>query len=110
MTDLINSSEITVAGKKVTVFEMTTAQIRQWLIDTEKAESGDYVGDLLFDDFAISDLTRMSTIKNDQLSEMVPSQIRYLADICKEKNEFFFALVGKRRKMLDKALGLLDNS
>ena len=106
MTNNINKSEIQVAGKTVTVFEMNVTQIRAWLKDVESEVDGDFVSEYLFDDFAITDLTRMSSITEIELAAMTPSQIKLLADICKEKNESFFDLVGKRRKLLNNALGL----
>ncbi len=110
MSEYENSMETKVADKTVTIFEINVKQIRQWFKDVEERDlnQSDYVDEMLFDDFSISDLTRMSTMKLEDLSELSPSKIRHLAELCKEKNEDFFAMIGKRSKLLDQALGLLD--
>lgn len=105
-----NKTDITVAGKTVTVHELTVKEIREWLRHVEQTDANDFVNDQLFDEFSLSDLARMSTIKTDDLEGMRPSEIQYLADICKEKNPQFFTVVGKHRKLVTRALGLLDAS
>lgn len=84
---------IEVAGRTVTVRELTVAEVRDWVREVEiGARPVDPAGDALFEDVCLADIALMSDASGDFLADQLPSEIRPLADLCKKVNPHFFRL------------------
>ena len=79
-----------IGGKPVIVREMTVAEIRDWL--ASKTEGGDLVDSMLFEEFSLSDIPRMSTLTDGDLGALAPSEIKLVMADAKEVNQDFFAM------------------
>lgn len=90
-----SSTKIEVAGISVDVYELTVSDIRAWLVHA--GESDDLIGNMLFDDFSLSDIVLMTSITERKISKLTPSEIEMLKEGCKKVNPNFFAL--KTRKL-----------
>ncbi len=82
--------EITVAGTKVLVKELTVGEIRAWL--ASKTEVGDLVDSALFEELALSDLLAMTDLTPEALEAMAPSEIAEVLAVAREVNGRFFAM------------------
>lgn len=82
---------------RITVRELTVADVRQWLADAEKAEADgvDVVGSLLLDDISLADLTQMTDASVSDLDALPLSALHKVVDAAKSLNPDFFALRGK---------------
>lgn len=99
---------LTVGDKDVTVNELSVNEVRNWMADTESAAENDALmidlDDILFEDVRLSDLAVMSDQSIDQLREMRPSQLREIADVCRDVNEHFFSAADRIMPALQKAV------
>lgn len=86
--------EIDVGGKAVQVRELTVGEIRAWLKDAA-APGGDLVDAALFEEFSLSDLCRMTTLKAEDIDPLSPAEIRSIATVAQEVNADFFAMRGR---------------
>jgi len=87
------SAEQTLRGTRVVVKELTTADVRDWMREIEQGLLPiDPAGDALFDDVSLADIARMTTAQAEWLAEFAPSELRPLADLCKQVNPHFFRL------------------
>lgn len=86
------TKELDIGGARITVKEMTLAEIRNWLADNEQAEARDIVGALLLDDCPLADLQRFCDATAEQIDNMTQSELHEMLDAAKELNPDFFHL------------------
>jgi hypothetical protein len=87
------SAEKTLRGTRVLVNELTTSDVRDWMRQVELGILPiDPAGDALFEDVSLDDIARMTTADREWLAEFGPSELRPLADLCKQVNPHFFRL------------------
>ena len=77
-------------GAKVTVRELTVAEVRAWVVEMEAGMPVDALGSLVFDDCALADLARMSDADPAQLESLTYAELLPLRDACKALNPHFF--------------------
>ena len=96
MTATTNSKELMINGVSVIVRELTVIQVRSWLSEmTAPPGELDLLDEGLFTECAISDLKRMSSLTEDQINQMRPSDLRPVIALCKELNPDFFGFLGR---------------
>lgn len=84
---------VEVAGRTVTVRELTVAEVRDWVREVEiGVRPIDPAGDALFEDVCLGDMALMSDASGDFLAGFGPSELQPLADLCKKVNPHFFRL------------------
>lgn len=97
-------------GRLVTIRELTVAEVRAWLLETEAGAQVDPLHALAFDDFGLGDLARMCDATADDLEAFAPSDLAPLVEACRALNPHFFrvraALTGAARVMLGEAAAL----
>lgn len=85
------TAEVTIAGRLVTVKEMTVTDVREWV---KAIETGilpvDPGGAATFEDVGLLDMALMSDAPADWLAGFAPSELQPLADLCKKVNPHFF--------------------
>lgn len=90
--------EIEVEGRKVTVKELTIAEIRGWLKDLEKrseeTNNADPVSALLFEQSQMwfADIALMTDLKASDCEALTPTQLKAIMQACRELNESFFSM------------------
>ncbi|NOR70890.1 MAG: hypothetical protein GQ532_14550 [Methylomarinum sp.] len=94
--------KIEVADISITVREITVNEIRDWLINASEVKN-DVVGDLILEDITIDELCRCSDLKPNQASQLTPTELNSIAEVCKELNASFFALRDQLRLDPEKA-------
>lgn len=94
MSEAVTIKSITVAGREVQVREITVSAARRIFAN----ESGDIIGDFLFEDVRLSDLEVMTTLTAVDLDEMTPSQISQVISLVKEQNPLFFKFLARLSK------------
>lgn len=72
--------------------ELTVGQLRGLLASDSV---GEVVDDFLFRDMRLSDITVMTSLTADQVTDLHPSQLRDVVDGCREANPDFFGMVGR---------------
>ncbi|WP_155945679.1 hypothetical protein [Metapseudomonas resinovorans] len=92
MAEITNSREIRVGERRVTVRELTVAEVRQWLGDASSRQQIDTVDAMLFEDISLPDLARMTSLDVDSMGDWQPSQLREVIAAAKDMNKDFFAL------------------
>jgi len=94
--NITNSKELQLGSVSVTVRELTVLQVRAWLAEMVKPkEQHDIVDQAFFDECALSDLQRMTSLSSEQIDQLRPSQLREVIDLCKELNPDFFGFMGR---------------
>lgn len=83
---------IPLGALSVTVRELTVGEIRAWLKRTADGAGDDLVGDTLIAEISLADLMAMTDVKQDDLDNLTPNQVRELFDACREVNKDFFGL------------------
>lgn len=87
------TAEITVAGRLVTVHEMTVSAVRDWVTEIENGTRLiDPAGDALFEQMSLADIALMSDADAGWLAGFGPSELQPLADLCRTVNPHFFRL------------------
>lgn len=86
---------LAIGETEIAVRELTVADIRAWLKALEAQTAPDVLDVVLFEDFTLADLTRMTDLTAADLETMAPSELRRVADACREVNADFFALRGR---------------
>jgi hypothetical protein len=77
--------------REVIVRELTVAEVRDWLAEYEYGELGaDVVHAMVWEDFGLDDLARMSNATAAELEAYTPTQLAPLVIVCKEINPHFF--------------------
>ena len=83
-----NSRELAFGDIRITIREMNVLQVRGWLAE-DSAKEG-LIDTIFLPDCAFSDLKRMSTLTDEQIDTLRPSQLREVVELCKELNPDFF--------------------
>ncbi len=104
---------IEVAGRTVTIREVTLKDYRTWLKDviaqSRQEEIPLYSVDRdLFEDFALTDLPRFTDLSVDQLDEMHPSDLRKIIAAIKVVNPDFFEMRGRMRNTANQVLSMME--
>ncbi|MBF0148383.1 MAG: hypothetical protein HQL85_19695 [Magnetococcales bacterium] len=86
--------EVEIGDRKVTIRELTVAEVRNWFKDLGKMrENGvDLVNEGIIADASLEDVVRMSDVTMDDLDRLTPSQIEPMIATCREINPHFFQL------------------
>lgn len=94
---ITNSKELQLGEVSVTVRELTVLQVRAWLAEIVEPAAAelDLLNEALFTDCAISDLKRMTSLTEEQINHMRPSELRKVIALCKELNPDFFGFMGR---------------
>jgi hypothetical protein len=96
---------IEVAGITVKIQELTVAEIRDALkmeeSDGKSAADSDAVDMFLFEDISLPDIRRMTDLTIEKMAGMKPSELRQVAETCREVNSDFFSLRGRVLKYAD---------
>lgn len=93
-----NSRELTFGDISVIVREMTVLQVRSWI--SEDDQDGGLVDVVFFPDCSFSDIKRMSSLTDEQLNALRPSQLREVLEACKVLNPDFFDFRSRVETML----------
>lgn len=105
-----------IGEREFTIKELTLAEIRNWQRQAEQQAQGDDaspaldLGDALFVDVTVADLLLMTDAEAEELEELAPSELRQLADACREVNEHFFAMADRLGKAYQQALDKLQEA
>lgn len=107
--------KIEVAGRTVTIREVTLKDYRAWLkdvIDQSKQEEIPLysVDRDLFEDMALTDLPRFSDLTLEQIDEMRPSELHEVIAAIKEVNPDFFVMRGRMRNTANQVLAMTEES
>jgi hypothetical protein len=100
--------ELTFGDLKVTVKELTVAEVRNWINETkpEKSEFDFFVDLLSFDGIGIDEIHLFTDLKKEQVDELPPSVLAKVAAVIKEVNGVFFnqylPTVNKLRDQVEK--------
>lgn len=81
---------VELAGVKVTVRELTVAEVRTWLAEIEAGVAVDPLGSMVFDDCSLDDLARMSDVTAAGMEALTYGELLPLRDACKALNPHFF--------------------
>ncbi|WP_375738075.1 hypothetical protein [Pseudomonas boanensis] len=92
MAEVTNSREIRIGERRVTVRELTVAEVRQWLNDAAGKVSVDTVDAMLFEEISLPDLARMTSLDVESMGDWQPSQLREVIAAAKDLNKDFFAM------------------
>tara|TARA_Y100000780_G_scaffold226326_1_gene239973 strand:+ start:1259 stop:1579 length:321 start_codon:yes stop_codon:yes gene_type:complete len=95
MSEQTNNGGVHAGPYGVTVHEMTVQQIRDYLRDAAKGQTGDLVDVLLLGDCELSTMKRMCSITDAQIAEFKPSQLQEIKAKCRELNPDFFGMLTK---------------
>lgn len=97
MNNVTNSKEIQVGAISVVVRELTVLQVRAWLSEISEARKDgfDPVDEAFFEECSINDIKRMTSLTEDQVNSLRPSQLREVIALCKELNPDFFGFMGR---------------
>lgn len=99
MSTVTNCQEVKVGSQQVTVREMTVLQVRNIIQDATKNKPFDVVNELFMTDCNLEDIKRMTNLDDQQLNDMLPSEIREVLAVCKEMNPDFFGMVARIRAL-----------
>ena len=102
---------IEIAGITINIRELTVSEIRSALkmeeSDGKTSDTTDAVDMFLFEDISLPDICRMTDLSLEKMAELKPSELRQVAEACREVNSDFFALRGRVLKYAD-LLALAD--
>ncbi|GEM_PF-961179 len=94
--NITNSKELQLGSIAVTVRELTVSQVRSWLADiVQPSNQHDIVDQAFFDECALGDLQRMTSLSREQIDQLRPSQLREVIALCKELNPDFFGFMAR---------------
>jgi hypothetical protein len=95
------SEQIDLAGRTVTIWELSVAEVRNWVVETEAGAQVDPIRALIFDDCSLDDMARMCDMTAVDMEQFGPLELAPIRDKCKAFNPHFFkvreALVGVSR-------------
>ena len=80
---------VKIGDKEVTVHELTVAQVRD-MAQAAAVDQSDPLANWLIEDVPFVVLASMTTITVEALDEWRPSEIKQLAEVCREVNPDFF--------------------
>ena len=78
---------------KVTVKELTVAEVRAWLNEptpTEETEFDILTGLMSFDGIGMVEIHRFTTLKKEEVEQLPPSALKQIAAVIKELISVFF--------------------
>lgn len=84
---------------KVTVRELTVADVRNWLVEVDAGVTFDALRSLVFEDCSLDDLIMMSDAEKDALERLTYSELLPLRDACKALNPHFFRVRAAMQKV-----------
>lgn len=84
--------EVQIGDRRISVKELTVAEVRRWLQEAEGELRSDIVDLFLFSDVTVPDLVRLSDLNREAMEQMTPSELQQVIDVAKELNPDFFAL------------------
>lgn len=84
--------ELSFGDLKITVRELTVAEVRRWMNETktDKDDFDLFVDLLSFDGIGIDEIHLFTDLKKDQVDELPPSVLAKTAAMIKEVNSVFF--------------------
>ena len=97
---------IEVAGRKVTVHELTVAELERWVeegLDPQQPVQTSVVRGGIISGLSLQDIARLSDITVEQMEEMTPSQVQVIGDACVEANRHFFALLDRIERSIQRS-------
>lgn len=77
---------------QVRVRELTVAEVREWLNDSQGTGYRDPIHALALPEIGLDELARMTDRTASELEAFAPSELQLLADAARELNPFFFRL------------------
>jgi hypothetical protein len=92
---------------KITVRELTVAEVRKWLSDPSILEQPEFdvlTGLMAFDDIGVNDLYRFTDLKKEDTENLTPSALKKIAAVVKELNSVFFNEYLPRLKEVQKQI------
>ena len=81
---------IELPGLSVTARELTVAEVRAWLVESEAGAPVDPLRSMVFEDCSLDDLQRMSDATAEALEGFTTSELEPLREACKALNPHFF--------------------
>ena len=90
---------IKIGDKEVTVYELTVRQVRN-MAKAQASTDNDPLGAWLIEDVPFGMLAEMSSVKEEDLEDWRPSEIKQLAEKCKAVNPDFFDMDRRLRAVL----------
>ena len=78
-----------IGDREVTVFELTVAQVRD-MAKATAADQTDPLSNWLIEDVPFVVIASMTTVTVEELDDWRPSEIKQLAEVCREVNPDFF--------------------
>jgi len=97
MSDIGKSVIKSVGGRKIVCSELSVAQVRQLL---QQSQGADLVDEVLLPDVRLPDLPLFTGLTVEEIDQMLPSDLEEVVAGCKEANPTFFrmlALLGKQQ-------------
>lgn len=92
MTEANALTAQTIGGKDIIFKELTVADVRAMSASTRVF---DLLNESLFDDMSLADIPLFTSLHASDLEAMVPSDIRKVIDVCKERNPHFFKMLAR---------------
>ncbi len=93
----------------IVINQPTITEIKAYLEERKDAEF-DPVGDLLFEDCSVADVVFLTSLKNEEIDAMTPSEVQPIVDAAREANPAFFEMNERARSvMTDLFSGLLKD-
>ena len=96
---------VKVGDREITVFELTVAQVRD-MAKAAEVDNADPLSNWLIEDTPFVVIAAMSSVKVEELDEWRPSEIKQLADVCREVNPDFFAMSRRISAAVEKMRGV----
>lgn len=93
MSEAAGRKLIQVGGHDVVVKELTVGDVRALL--NQGPEDVDVIGDFLFADLRLRDLVVMTSLAEEQLEALLPSQVQEIVEACRSMNRHFFELMAR---------------
>lgn len=90
---------------EVTVYELSVAAVRAWLVETESARERDPLHALALENSGIDDLSRLTDCGPETLERLTVRQLAVVEQTARELNPHFFRV----RAALDSAARTLKN-
>lgn len=85
--------ELEFGNLKVTVKELTVAEVRAWLSEPTPTDAPEFdilTGLLSFDGIGMEEIHRFTDLKKDQVEQLPPSALKSIAAVIKDLNSVFF--------------------
>lgn len=105
---------VKLGARTVTVRELTVAEVRDWMVETETGAGQDPLHALVLEDCGLGDLARMCDLGTAEMEAYAPSDLAELIAASKALNPHFFrmraALSNVARVMLQEAEALASSA